>query len=97
MTRRSIIAGTGAALPARKLSNDELAAWKNIDSTDVWIVERTGIRTRHFAGEGETTATLATLSTFATPPHPNAMNVSRRWPCMQRKAPKGAFTRPKRT
>ena len=59
MTRRSIIAGTGAALPARKLSNDELAAWKNIDTTDEWIVERTGIRTRHIAGEGETTGSLA--------------------------------------
>ena len=59
MTRRSIIAGTGAALPARKLSSDELAAWKNIDTTDEWIVERTGIRTRHIAGEGETTGSLA--------------------------------------
>ncbi|HYD14710.1 MAG TPA: beta-ketoacyl-ACP synthase III [Allosphingosinicella sp.] len=59
MTRRSIIAGTGAALPARSVSNNELAAWKNIDTTDEWIVERTGIRNRHIAGEGETTATLA--------------------------------------
>ena len=59
MTRRSIIAGTGAALPARSLSNDELAAWKNIDTTDEWIVERTGIRTRYIADEGETTGTLA--------------------------------------
>ncbi len=59
MTRRSIIAGTGAALPARKLTNDELAAWKNIDTTDEWIVERTGIRTRHIAGAGETTGSLA--------------------------------------
>ncbi len=59
MTRRSIIAGTGAALPARSLSNDELAAWKNIDTTDEWIAERTGIRNRHIAGEGETTGTLA--------------------------------------
>jgi 3-oxoacyl-[acyl-carrier-protein] synthase-3 len=59
MTRRSIIAGTGAALPARSLSNDELAAWKNIDTTDEGLVERTGIRNRHIAGEGETTGTLA--------------------------------------
>jgi 3-oxoacyl-[acyl-carrier-protein] synthase-3 len=59
MTRRSIIAGTGAALPARCVSNDELAAWKNIDTTDEWIVERTGIRTRYIADESETTGTLA--------------------------------------
>jgi 3-oxoacyl-[acyl-carrier-protein] synthase-3 len=59
MTRRAIIAGTGAALPVRSLSNDELAAWKKIDTTDEWIAERTGIRTRHIAGEGETTGTLA--------------------------------------
>jgi 3-oxoacyl-[acyl-carrier-protein] synthase-3 len=59
MTRRSIIAGTGSALPARRVSNDELAAWKNIDTTDEWIVERTGIRGRYIAGEGETTGTLA--------------------------------------
>ena len=59
MTRRSIIAGTGSALPARRVSNDELAAWKNIDTTDEWIVERTGIRTRYIADEGETTGTLA--------------------------------------
>ena len=59
MTRRAVIAGTGAALPARRVSNDELAAWKNIDTTDEWIAERTGIRARHIAGEGETTGTLA--------------------------------------
>ncbi len=59
MIRRSLIAGTGSALPARRVSNDELAAWKNIDTTDDWIAERTGIRTRHIAGDDETTGTLA--------------------------------------
>jgi 3-oxoacyl-[acyl-carrier-protein] synthase-3 len=59
MTRRTILAGTGAALPARCVSNDELAAWKNIDTTDEWIVERTGIRARHIADDSETTGTLA--------------------------------------
>ena len=59
MTRRSLIAGTGAALPARCVSNDELAAWKKIDTTDEWIVERTGIRSRYIADESETTGTLA--------------------------------------
>jgi 3-oxoacyl-[acyl-carrier-protein] synthase-3 len=59
MTRRSLIAGTGSALPARCVTNDELAAWKQIDTTDEWIVERTGIRTRYIADEHETTGTLA--------------------------------------
>ena len=54
---RATIAGTGSALPARRVTNDELA--KTVDTSDEWIVERTGIRFRHIAGEGETTATLA--------------------------------------
>ena len=57
MTLRSIIAGTGSALPARRVDNAELAA--KVDTTDEWIVARTGIRSRYIAGEGETTATLA--------------------------------------
>ncbi len=57
MIRRSIIAGTGSALPVRCVTNAELAA--SVDTTDEWIVERTGIRQRHIAGQGETTATLA--------------------------------------
>ncbi|MDQ8756867.1 beta-ketoacyl-ACP synthase III [Sphingosinicella sp. LHD-64] len=58
MTRRATIVGTGAALPPRRVTNDELAA--RVDTTNEWIVERTGIEARHIAGEGETTATLAT-------------------------------------
>jgi 3-oxoacyl-[acyl-carrier-protein] synthase III len=58
MTLRAVITGTGAALPARRVSNAELA--KTVDTTDEWIVERTGIRFRHIAGDGETTATLGT-------------------------------------
>ena len=54
---RSVVTGTGSALPARRVSNAELAA--QVDTSDEWIVERTGIRFRHIAGEGETTATLA--------------------------------------
>ncbi|MGU3389610.1 beta-ketoacyl-ACP synthase III [Sphingomonas sp. M1A8_2b] len=54
---RSVVIGTGSALPARRVSNAELA--KQVDTSDEWIVERTGIRFRHIAGEGETTATLA--------------------------------------
>jgi len=58
MTLRSVIAGTGSALPKRRMDNAELAA--TVDTTDEWIVERTGIRSRYIAGEGETTASLAT-------------------------------------
>ncbi len=58
MTLRSAILGTGSALPARRVSNDELA--QQVDTTDEWIVERTGIRFRHIAAPEETTATLAT-------------------------------------
>ena len=58
MTRRSVVTGTGSALPERRVSNDELA--QTVDTSDEWIVARTGIRFRHIAGEGETTATLAT-------------------------------------
>ncbi len=56
--RRAAVLGTGAALPVRRVSNAELA--KTVDTTDEWIVERTGIRFRYIAGEGETTSTLAT-------------------------------------
>jgi len=57
MTLRAILAGTGSALPARRVDNDELA--RQVDTSDEWIVERTGIRSRYIAGEGETTASLA--------------------------------------
>ncbi len=58
MSRRAAVLGTGSALPARRVPNAELAA--RVDTSDEWIVERTGIRFRHIAGEGETTGTLAT-------------------------------------
>ncbi|KRB79772.1 3-oxoacyl-ACP synthase [Sphingomonas sp. Root710] len=58
MSRRSVIAGTGSALPRRRVTNAELA--ETVDTSDEWIVERTGIRARFIAGEGETTASLAT-------------------------------------
>jgi 3-oxoacyl-[acyl-carrier-protein] synthase-3 len=57
MTLRAILAGTGSALPVRRVTNAELA--EQVDTSDEWIVERTGIRSRYIAGEGETTATLA--------------------------------------
>ena len=58
MSRRSVVLGVGSALPSRRVSNEELAS--KVDTSDEWIVERTGIRSRYVAGEGETTATLAT-------------------------------------
>ena len=58
MTVKSVIRGTGSALPVRRVDNVELAAM--VDTTDEWIVSRTGIRSRYIAGDGETTATLAT-------------------------------------
>ena len=56
MTRRAILAGTGSALPLTRVSNAELA--RRVDTSDEWIVERTGIRFRHIAEPDETTATL---------------------------------------
>ena len=57
MTHARIV-GTGGYLPARLLRNADLE--KLVDTTDQWIVERTGIRERHVAGEGELTSDLAT-------------------------------------
>lgn len=54
---RSVITGTGSALPANCVSNADLA--ERVDTSDEWIVERTGIRQRYIAGDGETTSTLA--------------------------------------
>ncbi len=55
---RSVIRGSGSALPGNPVTNAELA--KRVDTSDEWIVERTGIRQRYIAGDGETTSTLAT-------------------------------------
>lgn len=55
---RAVVTGTGSALPANRVSNADLA--ERVDTSDEWIVERTGIRFRHIAAEHETTSTLAT-------------------------------------
>ena len=55
---RSVVLGCGAYLPERILTNAELA--QRIDTSDEWIVQRTGIRRRHIAAEGEFTSHLAT-------------------------------------
>ena len=54
---RSRVIGTGSYLPARILTNDDLAA--RLDTSDSWIVERTGIRERRIAADGELTSDLA--------------------------------------
>ena len=58
MSLHSVVLGVGSALPKRRVTNDELA--KQVDTSDQWIVERTGIRSRYVASNGETTASLAT-------------------------------------
>jgi 3-oxoacyl-[acyl-carrier-protein] synthase-3 len=54
---RSVVLGCGSYLPKRILSNDELA--RSVETTDEWIVQRTGIRERHIAAPGELTSDLA--------------------------------------
>lgn len=55
---RSVLIGTGSALPRQAVSNAELA--ERVDTSDEWIVERTGITNRYIAAPDETTSTLAT-------------------------------------
>lgn len=54
---RSVVVGTGAYLPARILTNHDIA--KTLDTSDEWIQERTGIAQRHIAAENENTSDLA--------------------------------------
>jgi 3-oxoacyl-[acyl-carrier-protein] synthase-3 len=54
---RSVVLGCGSYLPTRIVSNDELA--RTVETTDEWIVQRTGIRERHIAAPGEFTSDLA--------------------------------------
>lgn len=60
MILRSHIVGCGSYLPSRVVTNAEMAVM--VDTSDEWIVERTGIRQRHIAAEGETTSDLATAA-----------------------------------
>ncbi|MCG5486014.1 MAG: ketoacyl-ACP synthase III [Sinorhizobium meliloti] len=53
---RSVVRGFGAALPKRVMTNKELES--RVDTSDEWIVQRTGIRQRYIAGEEETSASL---------------------------------------
>ena len=61
MTRYSRITGTGSYLPPRRVTNADLAAElgaRGVETSDQWIVERTGIRARHFADPGVTASDL---------------------------------------
>ncbi len=60
---RSVVLGVGSYLPQRCVTNAELE--KTVDTSDEWIVQRTGIRQRYFAAEGETTSMLATQAARA--------------------------------
>ena len=62
MSRYARIIGTGSHLPPRRITNDELAAdlaQRGIETSNEWIVERTGIEARHFADPGVTSSELA--------------------------------------
>ncbi|MGL5447618.1 MAG: beta-ketoacyl-ACP synthase III, partial [Rhabdaerophilum sp.] len=65
--RRSRIAGTGSYLPARIVTNAELA--DRMETSDEWIRQRTGIGQRHIAAEGETTSMLAVKAAEAALAH----------------------------
>jgi 3-oxoacyl-[acyl-carrier-protein] synthase III len=67
MSLRSVIRGCGSYLPARIVSNAELA--ERVDTSDAWIVERTGIRARHIAADGELTSDLALAAAKAALKH----------------------------
>ncbi|HMP10032.1 beta-ketoacyl-ACP synthase III [Hydrogenophaga sp.] len=62
MTRYARITGTGSCLPPRRLTNADMAALlaaRGIETSDDWIIERTGIRARHFVDEGVYASDLA--------------------------------------
>ena len=63
MVVRSRVAGCGAYLPQRIITNAELAA--RLNTSDDWIAQRTGIRQRHIAADGEFTSDLATAAAEA--------------------------------
>ena len=65
--RRSRIKGVGSYLPARILTNDDLS--RMVDTSDEWIMERTGIRERRIAAKGELTSDLATAAARAALAH----------------------------
>ena len=67
MVRRSVIAGCGGYLPNRVVTNEELA--DRIDTSNEWIVQRTGIKSRHIAEEDQNTSDLALAAAKQAPNH----------------------------
>jgi 3-oxoacyl-[acyl-carrier-protein] synthase-3 len=63
MVRRSVVTGCGGYLPQQVVTNADIA--RRLDTSDEWIVERTGIRERHIAADGELTSDLATAAVRA--------------------------------
>ncbi len=63
MSLKAVLRGCGAYLPETVLTNDELS--KRVDTSDEWIRERTGIRERHIAADGELTSDLAVRASHA--------------------------------
>ncbi len=68
MTKRSRIVGCGSYLPANIVSNQDLMA-SGVETTDEWIVQRTGIRARHIAAQGEFTSHLSVAAARAALDH----------------------------
>jgi len=68
MAKRSRIVGCGSYLPANVVSNKDLEA-RGVETSDEWIVQRTGIRSRHIAAEGELTSDLALAAAKAALNH----------------------------
>ncbi len=64
---RSVVLGCGSYLPARRVTNDDLT--KIVDTSDEWIVQRTGIRERHIAADGELTSDLGLAAARAALTH----------------------------
>lgn len=64
MNRRSRIIGCGSYLPAAQVTNEDLVA-RGVDTSDDWITQRTGIKSRHFAADGEMTSDLAVAAAKA--------------------------------
>src|SRR5690606_32632585 len=64
---RSVVAGVGSYLPARIVTNQDLS--RQVETSDAWIRERTGIRQRHIAAEGEKTSDLAVNAARAALAH----------------------------
>ena len=65
MLKRSIITGSGSYLPDRVVTNDELA--ERMETSDDWIVARTGIRQRHIAADDEMTSDSVSYTHLTMP------------------------------